>query len=326
MFTQNLVIGYPKKIVASNLDLRLEKGKLTALLGINGAGKSTLLRTLAGVQKPLAGKVILDKQDLHQLSPKALARRLSLVLTEKSASMRFTVQELISLGRYPHTNWRGILDKDDQKIIDWAMEAVGMTTYKDSPLSELSDGLLQKTMIARALVQEGDILLLDEPTAHLDLLNRSEILILLAQLATDFDKAILVSTHELELILQIAHQLWLFKEDTILTGLTEELVLNGDLAKAFVRPPLFFDEEKGTFRIQTISHQHTLSLVGDVVGKYWTKLALEKQGFAVTDTPTQPTVMIRKHNNTQWIWQFGKHNFEDLTSLINYLLSIREEE
>lgn len=301
--TQNLTIGYPSKIILENLNLHLEKGKLTALLGINGAGKSTLLRTIAGVQKPIAGNVFLNynksqklvQQSIQKLSKKEIAKKISLVLTEQAATTRLTAKELIALGRYPHTSWNGSFDKEDQKTIDWAIEAVGMNDYADIPIGELSDGLRQKTMIGRALAQEGDILLLDEPTAHLDLVNRSEVMLLLSQIATQFNKAILVSTHELDLILQIAHTLWLISSSDnstkelnqkgklqnrkLLVGLAEELVLNGELANAFVRPPLYFDREKGNFKIQNKEHKITYFIEGDTIGTYWTKLALEKQGI-----------------------------------------------
>jgi iron complex transport system ATP-binding protein len=353
--TQNLTIGYSSKIILENLNLHLEKGKLTALLGINGAGKSTLLRTIAGVQKPISGNIFLEytlenkksQRSIQKLSKKEIAKKISLVLTEQAATTRLTVKELIALGRYPHTGWNGNVDKEDQKMIDWAIEAVGMNEYADIPIGELSDGLRQKTMIGRALAQEGDILLLDEPTAHLDLVNRSEVMLLLSQIATEFDKAVLVSTHELDLILQIAHTLWLISSSDnptnklnqkgklqnrkLLVGLAEELVLNGELANAFVRPPLYFDREKGNFKILNKEHKITYFIEGDAIGTYWTKLALEKRGIYSTISDENSSidnkfnnennliVKVNRQDENSWKWIFDEKEFESLEKFLEFL-------
>ncbi|WP_291727364.1 ABC transporter ATP-binding protein [Bernardetia sp.] len=340
--TENLTVGYPSKIILENLNLHLERGKLTALLGVNGAGKSTLLRTIAGIQKPIAGSVFFsdnisrkkNEKVIHKLSKKEIAKKISLVLTEQAATNRLTVRELIALGRYPHTSWRGSFDSQDKKVIDWTLEAVSMNEYADVPIGELSDGLRQKTMIGRALAQEGDILILDEPTAHLDLVNRSEVMLLLAQIATDFDKAILVSTHELDLILQIAHTLWLISSENelnqkgklqnrkLLVGLTEELVLNGELANTFVRPPLYFDREKGNFKIQNKEKKAAFFLQGDAIGIHWTKIALEKQGIHTDilelNVGTKDSLIIKvvKQSENSWKWIFKEKEFLSLEKII----------
>jgi len=243
------------------------------------------------------------------------------------------------LGRYPHTSWNGSFDKEDQKMIDWAIEAVGMNDYAEIPIGELSDGLRQKTMIGRALAQEGDILLLDEPTAHLDLVNRSEVMLLLSQIATEFDKAILVSTHELDLILQIAHKLWLISSSSenklnqkgklqnrkLLVGLAEELVLNGELANAFVRPPLYFDREKGNFKIQNKEHKITFFIEGDAIGTYWTKLALEKRGIYSEirnnkiDNENNLIVKVKRENENSWQWFFEEREFQNLEVFLEFI-------
>ena len=361
--TQNLTVGYPSKIILENLNLHLEKGKLTALLGINGAGKSTLLRTIAGVQKPLSGNVFLEyksdynkshkilEKPIHRLSKKEIAKKISLVLTEQGATTRLRVKELIALGRYPHTSWKGNFDKQDKSTIDWALESVGMIDYADVPIGELSDGLRQKTMIGRALAQEGDILLLDEPTAHLDLVNRSEVMLLLSQIATEFNKAILVSTHELDLILQIAHTLWLISSNELnqkgkvqnrkmLVDVAEQLVLNGELANAFVRPPLYFDREKGNFKIQNKKHKITYFIKGDVIGTYWTKLALEKRGAYSTvlssshDTNSEIknnilennlAIKVNRHSENSWKWIFEEREFESLKDFLEFMDIQRKE-
>ena len=352
--TENLTIGYPSKIILENLDLQLEKGKLTALLGINGAGKSTLLRTIAGVQKPILGTVFInynksqknEYKSIQKLSKKEIDKKISLVLTEQAATTRLTVKELIALGRYPHTGWNGSFDNEDQKKIDWAIEAVGMNEYAEIPIGELSDGLRQKTMIGRALAQEGNILLLDEPTAHLDLVNRSEVMLLLSQIATEFDKAILVSTHELDLILQIAHTLWLISSSDVstnklnekgklqnrklLVGLAEELVLNGELANAFVRPPLYFDREKGNFKIQNKEHKITFFIEGDTIGTYWTKLALEKRGIyseisdGKMENKNNLSIKVKRQDENSWQWFFEEREFESLEEFLEFVFTQKD--
>ncbi len=266
-------------------------------------------------------------------------------MTEQAATTRLTVRELISLGRYPHTSWNGNFDNEDQKKIDWSIEAVSMNEYADIPIGELSDGLRQKTMIGRALAQEGDILLLDEPTAHLDLVNRSEIMLLLSQIATEFDKAILVSTHELDLILQIAHTLWLISSDNnatnklnqkgklqnrkLFVGLAEELVLNGELANAFVRLPLYFDREKGNFKILNKEHKVTYFIEGDAIGTYWTKLALEKRGIyseigdknlSKYNLENNLIIKVERKAENNWKWIFEEREFESLEEFLGFIL------
>ena len=204
------------------------------LLGPNGAGKSTLMRTLAGMQKPLRGQVCLGKDDLHRLPPDQLAKRLAIVLTERVDVGNLSAYALVGLGRHPYTDWRGTLTANDEAIVRWALTAVGASELAARPLDELSDGERQKVMIARALAQEPQVLILDEPTAFLDLPRRVELMRLLVNLAYTTKRAILLSTHDLELALRVADRLWLLPTGgPLLDGMPEELALNGTLAAAF---------------------------------------------------------------------------------------------
>ena len=198
LHTENLIVGYKDKIVIKNLDLDLKSGELTCLLGPNGAGKSTLIRTISGVQKPLEGYSYLGNNLIDRYSKKDLAKELSLVLTDKSAPANLTVYALVSLGRFPYTSWMGSLNAFDQEIIQWVLENTGMLEMANRHIGELSDGELQKALIARALVQDTDVVILDEPTAHLDAPNRIEIFHLLRELTTDSHRSILISTHDIE--------------------------------------------------------------------------------------------------------------------------------
>ncbi len=249
--TSNLAIGYQTKklqtCVASNINLLLAKGNFVCILGKNGIGKSTLLRTLSKVQEKLSGEILLDGKPLETISTTELAKKMSLVLTERIPDSNLTVYELIALGRQPYTNWIGKLSKEDLQQIDWAIQQTHIKDLIDKKHDELSDGQLQKVMIARALSQNTEIITLDEPTVHLDLHNTIETFTLLKKLSRDFNKTILISTHEIHLALQLADELWLLNEDGITTGKTEELLNNGSVAKLFDSDLMRFDVELRQF-------------------------------------------------------------------------------
>ena len=187
IFTKNLSIGYQTKkksiVIAENLNLSLAKGKLITLVGANGIGKSTLLRTLTGIQKPLLGEVFLEDKNIQSLDYLALAKNLSLVLTEKLPPSNLTVFELVALGRQPYTNWLGKLLEEDLKIVNDVMELTQTASLSQKKHHEISDGQLQKVMIARALAQDTSIIILDEPTTHLDLLHKVSVFKLLKKLS-----------------------------------------------------------------------------------------------------------------------------------------------
>ena len=233
-----LSIGYSqkldKKVVAQDISVDLHAGELVCLLGPNGAGKSTLMRTISGAQKPLGGQVLLDGNSVHEMSAPQLARKLSLVLTERVQAGMLTAYEVVGLGRYPHTNWAGKLTDYDHQIINWSIKMVGADELAGRVLAELSDGERQKIMVARSLAQEPQVMILDEVTAFLDLPRRVEIMHLLRSLAHSTDKAILLSTHDMDLALRSADRLWLLpKGGKLHVGAPEDLVLNGSFEEVF---------------------------------------------------------------------------------------------
>ena len=202
-----LEIGYQagkkdQTMVAGPIDMRVSHGELICLLGPNGVGKSTLLRTLAGIQEALAGSIYIQSENIAEIGRKQLAQLLSVVLTDRVVSANLTALDLIQLGRTPYTGWFGNLRKEDQQKISEAIDLTHIHHLVEKNINELSDGEKQKVMIARALSQDTPIVLLDEPTAHLDLPNRIEIVRLLRRLARETKKAIIMSTHELDLALQ----------------------------------------------------------------------------------------------------------------------------
>lgn len=238
---KNLTIGYTGKhsvkVVAKEITESLSSGELTCLLGENGAGKSTLLRTLAGFQQPVDGDISIMGKPLKSYSNKDLARVISVVLTERTVLQNMTVEELTGLGRTPYTGFWGTLSEDDRKRVDEALEQVGITLLKDRQIQTLSDGERQKIMIAKALAQETPVIFLDEPTAFLDYPSKVEILRLLHRLSREQDKTIFISTHDLELALQIADRIWLMgKGRPVVTGSPEELTQNGTLESYLCLP------------------------------------------------------------------------------------------
>lgn len=292
LHTTNLSIGYAgtsAHTVARGLHLHLHAGELVALLGPNGAGKSTLIRTLAGMQPPLAGTVQLDGVDLTTLPARERARRLSVVLTERPAVEQLRVRDLVALGRHPYTDWFGNLNAADHAMIEQSLAAVAALEFADRPFHTLSDGERQRVLIARALAQEPRLLILDEPTAFLDLPRRVSILHLLRRLAHRTRRAILLSTHDLELALHTADLLWLLDEDgTLYTGAPEDLVLAGTLARVFARDGVVFDMQSGSFRSPASSHSTAHLHAPDVpaMWRIWTERALQRGGVQVVAAQT----------------------------------------
>jgi iron complex transport system ATP-binding protein len=283
--THNLSIGYAKKrnkaLVQSALNLKLQAGELVCLIGPNGTGKSTLLRTLAGLQKPLDGKIKIDNQEIEKLSQHAKAMLIALVLTDKIDIDNATVLDIVSFGRHPYSNWWGnTSDEDEQKVLE-SIAMVHLTHKKDVNLSELSDGERQRVMIAKALAQDTPIIMLDEPTAHLDLPNRVEIMLLLHKLAHTTNKAIILSTHELDMALQAADRIWLItNENGVESGVPEDLVFNGSFNRAFESKSYYFNADNGNFSMN-YPLQRKIWVEGNKTRMYWTLRALARAGYMV---------------------------------------------
>ena len=244
--TAGLSIGYGKKgtteALASGLDLTLRAAEFVCLLGPNGAGKTTLLRTLSGALPPVAGDIRLQGSNLSKIPPRERAHQISVVLADRISAGMMDARSLVALGRHPYSGWLGRLDRKDYDCIAWALEIVGASKLAERPIAELSDGEQQKVAIARALAQEASILLLDEPTAHLDLPNRIETMALLQQLSHERNLSILLSTHDLELALRQADRLWLLGSDgTLWQGSPEKLARDGALAEVFSHEALSWE-------------------------------------------------------------------------------------
>lgn len=251
----DLTTGYrtrrEDRIVSIHLCGALHPGQLTCLLGPNGAGKSTLLRTLAGFQPPIGGNVMLDELPLGDYRPKQLARKVSVVLTHNEHIRGMSAEEVVGIGRSPYTGFWGRLSGIDQQAVAKCLKWTGMTDFRQRKMETLSDGERQKIMISKALAQETPIMLLDEPTAFLDYPSKIQMMLLLARLAHALHKSILISTHDVELALQVADTLWMLDlPHGLTTGTPAELSANGTVASYFQRDGVVYQPDTLSFRIE----------------------------------------------------------------------------
>lgn len=289
---KDLSTGYPAKkgmrIVASSINASIYSGELTCLLGPNGAGKSTLLRTLSAFQPAVSGTVEILGKPLEAYSDKELAKVIGVVLTERCDIRNMSVAELVGLGRSPYTGFWGTLGKEDRAIVAEAIEQVGITALQRRMVHTLSDGERQKVMIAKALAQQTPVIFLDEPTAFLDFPSKVEMMQLLHRLSRRMDKTIFLSTHDLELALQIADKIWLIdKSSGVAIGTPEDLSLGGQMDAFFSRKGIAFDRESGLFRIENDFHAR-IRLVGEGERYAMVRKALQRNGIFASrevDTP-----------------------------------------
>ena len=237
-------------MVVENINFELSKGELMAIVGINGIGKSTLLRTLGKVQPKLSGEVKIHEKSLESYKPIQLAAILSMVLTEPIASKNMTVIELVALGRQPYTNWIGNLSVTDKTKVQEALEMVELQDFPNKKCYELSDGQLQRVMIARALAQDTSIILLDEPTTHLDLYHKIQILKLLKSIAHKTQKSILFTSHEIEMAIQLCDKMILLDGVSNDFGQPCELIEQKAFESLFPSDTVSFDASTGSFKIK----------------------------------------------------------------------------
>lgn len=285
---KDLTVGYRKgnstSPVISGLNLSLSRGKLVALIGANGIGKSTLLRTLVGNQPPLEGEVSISGIRIGEISRKDLSLLLGIVNTERTQAGALTVREVVSLGRQPYTGFLGILSKNDKSIVEKAMQDAGILHKASSFLAELSDGERQKVMIAKALAQCTPIIILDEPTAFLDVASRMETMLLLHNLAHKQNKAVLLSSHDLSQSMMLADELWVVTNDQkIISGNTEDVVLLGAMDSIFASSIISFDLLQGDFCINLDSQYDIKLNCNDKILKKWIGNALKRNGYGISN-------------------------------------------
>lgn len=327
----NVSIGYHAKngpaIVQSDLSLSANKGELIAIIGKNGCGKSTLIRSIACLQPIYKGEIKLNNKNLAKLTPTKRAKLLSVVLTEQKSVASFNVRELISIGRDPYTGWLGSLTELDNNIISSAIEQTYLKGFENRNIHELSDGERQRAFIARALAQDTPLIILDEPTSHLDLPNRINILLLLQKLARDTGKTILISTHELETAMQVADKLWIMeKGEGVIVGVPEDMVLNGKFDTVFNHHNYDFDKEYGTFIVQKQLDKFitTSANIKDGLMTRWTTKALSRRGFKIVENAS----IVLKIDEVEKSWTVNNcaisvvtHSIEEALHAIAELMS-----
>lgn len=252
--TDSLEIGYKKKkdqiAIVSGINIEVKKGELVAIIGENGSGKSTLLKTLSGIIQPLQGQYFISGNNIENFDSEEFSKHISLVLTEQTVSRNLEVAELIALGRQPYTNWIGKLTKEDLLHIMKAINLVGLREIKNKKCYELSDGQFQKVLIARALSQDTPLVILDEPTTHLDLYHKAYVLNLLKKLTRETNKAILFATHEINMALQLCDKLLILKNGKSVFGSPSELIEKDALNRLFPESLIYFDKASSSFKVK----------------------------------------------------------------------------
>lgn len=246
----DVTLGYGERVLMADANVGFGWGELTALIGRNGTGKSTLLRTIAALARPQSGVITIQGNNVAELSMREVASRISFVSTDDVRVQNLHVWDVVALGRAPYTNWVGRLREEDRAKVEEALALVGMSAFAEASMESLSDGERQRVMIARALAQDTPIILLDEPTAFLDLPNKYEVCLLLRRLAHEQGKCILFSTHDLSIALELCDTIAMIEGGEFHYGTAEMLIESGAMQRIFERTQIEFDREKGNVRLK----------------------------------------------------------------------------
>jgi len=327
--THDLAVGYRcrggPRAVLERVNAHVGTGELVCLIGPNGIGKSTLIRTLAKLQPPLWGSIAMSGTDLASLSPADVAKRVGLVLTQRVDVEGLTVRRIVELGRYPYTDWLGRTTAADRAVVSWAIDAAGAGHLANRDFHQLSDGDRQRVMIARALAQEPALLLLDEPTAFLDVPSRVELMGLLRQLTRRGTIAALASTHDLELALRVADRLWLaLPGGEFVSGAPEDIVLSGAISQAFEGPQVRFHVSDRRFR--WLACGAGIAVVrGEGSRAAMAAAVLEREGFRIAPPGVPQCDVCIETDDSGWHLSpghgdsRGEHQGADFASLATYL-------
>jgi iron complex transport system ATP-binding protein len=296
-----LGIGYPdskkKKPVLEGINFEIKRGELVCLIGANGTGKSTLIKTLSGLIPSVSGEILVRGKALHSYSSSELSKEISLVLTEKIQDDNLTAGEILVMGRHPYTSWLGTLSDHDRKVINQVADKISVSRFMDREFCTLSDGEKQRVMIARALIQEASIILLDEPASFLDLSSRIEIMELLREIAVEEHKSILVSSHDIELAIQYADRLIIITEQgRIFDGFTEDMIAAGVFENIF-QEKLSFDISAGKFRTKNKKDKRRVNLEGHGIGINLISHALRRNGFEISPEAALKIMVEKKEDH-----------------------------
>ncbi len=307
----------------SGINASASEGELVALIGQNGIGKSTLLKTIVRLLDPLGGNIILKGKELREYRDAAFSALLGYVSTEVVSVGNLTVHDLIGLGRFPYTNWFGRLTREDEAAIGQAMEMVGLSSLAEKNISEISDGERQRAMIARTIAQDTDVLVLDEPTAFLDLPNRYEVLQLLRRLSAEKGKLVIFSTHDLEMVISTADKIWMMTKDQLTQGAPEDLILNDAFNHLFPDSKASFSKDSGSFSYPREQHKKVI-VQGRGMAWEWTKKALERKGFIPVNAGSPLQVMVRLSKGA-FEWEVTSSHEKKIVHSILELMAVCQE-
>jgi iron complex transport system ATP-binding protein len=321
----SLLIGYSsgknKMILLPHLKACAYEGELIAVIGQNGIGKSTLLRTITGLQDNLGGTVNINGKTIKSYSRIDFARNIGYISTEPVRVANMKVFDLVALGRYPHTDWLGKLKSEDQKIIMNAIEKVGMQLFVNRYINELSDGERQRAMIARVLAQDTDLLVMDEPTAFLDIKSKYEIVHLLHDLSKKRGKTIIFSTHDLNIAVSEADKIWLILKDSFNEGAPEDLIISGAFNVLFKDSLVRFNQGDGSFSFRN-EFKGNINISGEGISRVWTEKALNRAGYDVSQKNATINIeVISGHDGSSWILEkeTTKIEFNSVYDLVTWL-------
>jgi iron complex transport system ATP-binding protein len=310
---RSLMIGYAagrnRHILLHPLTACAQRGEMIAVIGKNGIGKSTLLRTLAGLQPSLGGDIFYSGENIRDYSRKDLAQTIGYISTEIVKVSNMRVYDLVALGRFPYTNWFGRIDNNNHEVISDAIEKTGMSSLSGRFISELSDGERQKAMIARILAQDTGIMVMDEPTAFLDIGSKFEILHLMHLLSQKNGKTIIFSTHDLNVAMSQADKIWLILDNQMLEGAPEDLMLSEAFDNLFDSSAVRFNSEHGTYSF-TNESRGVINISGEGIFLHYTKKAIERAGFSSVSGDALPNLKVPSGTNKCWEYDTGSSSRE----------------
>jgi iron complex transport system ATP-binding protein len=320
---KQLSVGYEQPGEASlevlkDINFTAAPGEMVALIGSNGIGKSTLLRTIAAFQPALSGDIQISARSLNTLNPREIARIMSFVSTETIRIPNLSVFDLVAYGRFPYTNWIGMLADEDKAIVYEAIEKVGLNELARKPVMQISDGERQRAMIARALAQDTPVIILDEPTAYLDVSNKYEIFHLLQILAGEKKKTIVLSTHDLNIALREVDKLWIVTETGNYQGAPEDAVLQGWLNQMFKNEHIGFDEKEGEFFFRK-NFKAKVKVEGEGLPLIWTLRALNRKGYQIVMQAEPDFRIIARENRWILISAEEENEFQTIYQLLTFL-------
>jgi len=311
------VSGKNENILLPPLNASADRGELIAVIGRNGIGKSTLLRTLTGLQRLLGGEIFYSGKSIREFSRMELAQKVGYISTEIIKVNNMSVYDLVAMGRFPHTNWTGKIEIIDHEVILDAIEKTSMSSFSGKFISELSDGERQKAMIARILAQDTGIMVMDEPTAFLDVAGKYEIFHLMHTLSRNNNKTIIFSTHDLQMAISQSDKIWLILDNKLIEGAPEDIMLSGAFDHLFNSSTVKFNSEDGTFS-STKDTSGNIFIEGEGSKRYWTEKAINRAGFKVSKEKRIPYIIIPSESDYSWqlVTETGIHRFITVYELI----------